>query len=56
MKIKTSIEDIRNISEKITLVTANQVAKEQNDSEFNINDIKSMMWKPSYRPLVKTAN
>lgn len=49
------ITDIRNISAKIALVTANQIAKEQDTSEFEIEDIKSMMWKPRYHPLVKAV-
>lgn len=47
------ITDIRNISAKIALTTANQIAKERGSSEFEIGDIKSMMWKPGYHPLVK---
>jgi len=47
------ITDIRDISAKIALITANQIAKEQKTSEYKIEDIKSIMWTPSYHPLKK---
>lgn len=47
------IAEIRDISAKIALTTANQIAVEQKSSEFKIEDINSVMWEPQYHPLVK---
>ncbi|RLI60399.1 MAG: NAD-dependent malic enzyme, partial [Candidatus Asgardarchaeum californiense] len=53
--IYPSFVNIREISASIALSTTHQIAKEQKTSEFNIDDIKSYMWKPGYHTLVKTA-
>ena len=49
------VTDIRDISARIALVTANQIAEERKSSAFTLQDIKSAMWEPRYHPLLKTA-
>jgi len=53
--IYPSFKNIREISAHIALTTTRQITKEQGVSEYNIEDIKSRMWKPGYHTIVKTA-
>jgi len=53
--IYPSFKNIREISAHIALTTTRQIAKEQGTTEYNIEDIKSRMWKTGYHTIVKTA-
>ncbi len=47
------ITEIREISAKIALATANMIAREEGTYTFNLKDIKAKMWNPVYPPLIK---
>lgn len=51
--IYPSFKNIREISAHIALITTRQITKEQGATEYNIEDIKSRMWKPGYHTIVK---
>ena len=46
------ITDIRKISTNIAYSTIEQIANEQDTPRLNLEQIKSLMWKPQYHPIV----
>ena len=49
------VSEIREISANVALATANIIAEEEGTYRFNMEDIRSAMWKPAYPPIVKIA-